>query len=61
MSPCAVGTNIKAVDAQMSYDGSFGPAPSNTTTISARPVINLKATTTVKSGTGTANDPYVIE
>ncbi len=25
------------------------------------PVINLKATTTVKSGTGTASDPYVIE
>ena len=27
---------------------------------SVRPVINLKATTTVKSGTGTATDPYVI-
>ena len=26
-----------------------------------RPVINLKATVTVKSGTGTSSDPYVIE
>lgn len=41
------GSNVSAAITSMKYE--------------IHPVINLKATTPVKSGTGTASDPYVIE
>lgn len=56
MSPSSTGI-VYTIDPD---GGVSGQIPSNSYVSGTYPVINLKASTTVKSGTGTATDPYVI-